>query len=98
MTKRAVSKPPLGASNDVDAADKLDGRKVSYIQRFMQIANLLWFPDTTNEEEIRARMESAMNMLEAIKPADQLEDMLAIQMIGTHHAALECLRRAMLHD
>lgn len=31
----------------------------------------------------------------SIQPADGLETMLEAQMVGTHHAALECLRQAM---
>lgn len=37
-----------------------------------------------------------MEMLRGIKPMDMIENMLATQMVATHSAALECLRRAML--
>lgn len=36
--------------------------------------------------------------LEAIAPADGVEGMLATQMVATHEAAMECLRRAMIPD
>ena len=37
-----------------------------------------------------------MELYESLKPQDGVEGMLAIQMVGTHDAALECLRRAAL--
>jgi len=38
---------------------------------------------------------SALAILYGAKPKDELEGMLVVQMIGTHNAALEMLRRAM---
>ncbi len=43
-----------------------------------------------------ARIEAAISLLQGIKPADEIESMLAIQMVATHSAAMECLRRAMI--
>ena len=37
-------------------------------------------------------------MLEGIKPQDEIEGMLAAQMVATHSAAMECLRRAMIQN
>ena len=39
---------------------------------------------------------SAISLLQGIKPADEIEGMLAAQMVATHHAAMKCLRRAMI--
>jgi hypothetical protein len=36
--------------------------------------------------------------LEAIAPTDGIEGMLATQMVATHEAAMECLRRAMISE
>jgi hypothetical protein len=33
-----------------------------------------------------------------IKPSDEIEGMLAAQMVATHNAAMECFRRAMLRE
>ncbi|MGY0571650.1 hypothetical protein ACTGJ9_011845 [Bradyrhizobium sp. RDM12] len=33
-----------------------------------------------------------------MKPQDEFEGMLAVQMIGAHNAAMECHRRAMIHE
>lgn len=43
-------------------------------------------------------MNAAYEALESIAPQSELEGMLAAQMIATHHAGMECLRRAMLED
>jgi hypothetical protein len=43
-------------------------------------------------------MKAAWEALDAIRPQDVAEGMLAVQMVATHSAALECLRRAALPD
>lgn len=37
-------------------------------------------------------------MLRGINPQDELEGMLACQMVGVHHLAMEVMKRAMLND
>ena len=37
-------------------------------------------------------------MLEGIAPEGEIEGMLAAQMVATHSAAMECLKRAMLEN
>jgi hypothetical protein len=37
-----------------------------------------------------------MDLFESINPTEGIEAMLALQMVGAHHAAMECLRRAMI--
>ncbi len=51
------------------------------------------------EAKERARLEAMLEPLKAldsINPRDAAERMLAMQMIGIHAAAMECLRRAMV--
>jgi hypothetical protein len=55
--------------------------------------NALWAPGGRPREDAVLAIVAA---LEAIAPSDGLEGMLATQMVGTHEAAMECLRRAML--
>ena len=61
-----------------------------------QIARLLWFPEGISERDKNAAVVLATDLFESLKPVDGAEAMLATQMVGTHHAALECLRRAMI--
>jgi hypothetical protein len=60
-----------------------------------EVAQTLWLPDGLGEDEAHRRLESAVVMLKRIKPQGILEGMLAAQMVATHEAAMECLRRAM---
>jgi hypothetical protein len=41
-------------------------------------------------------MEAAISGLVGISPKDELEGMMAAQLIASHHAAMECYRRACL--
>ena len=61
-----------------------------------QVHDTLWLPKDLGDEERMVRIQSAISMLQGIKPADEIEGMLAAQMVSTHNAALECLRRAMI--
>ena len=64
-------------------------------EKLNEIASLLWFPEGLDEAAKNARIIKAVDLFESIKPADGIEAMLAVQMVGAHSAAMECLRRAM---
>ena len=53
-------------------------------------------PAEMSEEERFRRVRAAIAAMRGIKPQDEIEGMLATQMVATHAAAMECLRRAML--
>ena len=61
-----------------------------------QVYDALWIPEGLAEEKKVARIEAALSLLQGIKPADEIESMLAVQMVATHHAAMDCLGRAMI--
>jgi hypothetical protein len=50
------------------------------------------------EEARKNQYLAAVKAIEGIKPSDEIEGMLATQMVATHSAAMECLRRAMIPD
>jgi hypothetical protein len=52
----------------------------------------------TEEESIEYSISIASSALEAFKPTDAIEGMLASQAVTLHLAATECLRRSMLHE
>jgi len=62
-----------------------------------QVTNALWLA-RADEDERQKRMSAAVAGLAGIAPRDELEGMLAAQMIAAHSAALECYRRAMIPD
>ena len=62
--------------------------------KIAEIRGLLWLPETLDEDGKSARIVRAIELYEGLEPQDAAEGMLAVQMVGTHFAALECLRRA----
>ncbi len=43
-----------------------------------------------------ARIQSAISMLQGIKPTDEVEGMMATQMVATHNVAMDCIFKAMI--
>ena len=70
--------------NDEDLLDR----------KLVEIQNLLFFSPEVDEKVQRTQIVRALELYESLEPADGAEGMLAMQMVGTHDAALECLRRA----
>lgn len=64
--------------------------------RVLEMVGLLWMPKDLSQTEVHARLVRTVELYESLAPADGAEGMLAMQMVGTHHAALECLRRSAL--
>jgi hypothetical protein len=57
-----------------------------------------WFPAGMSDEDRATKLFVAVTGLQAFKPADEIEAMLAVQAMAAHHASMECSRRAMLPD
>lgn len=64
--------------------------------RIREVLSVLWLPDNLSKEEKDKAILAALNMYSELKPQNGIEGMLAAQMVGTHAAAMECLRRAMI--
>jgi hypothetical protein len=60
------------------------------------IVELLWLPSTLTDAEQHARIIKTAELSESLAPNDRVEAMFALQMVGSHAAAMECLRRAMI--
>lgn len=60
----------------------------------MQMAQALYCPENASAEEMEQLVMATVALRDSIKPADNIEAMLAAQMVATHAAAMECLRRA----
>lgn len=63
-----------------------------------QVADALWLPETLGARERVERIEAAVAALRGLAPRDAMEGLLATQMVATHNAAMDCLRRAMRPD
>ncbi|PWK56874.1 hypothetical protein C8D95_103106 [Silicimonas algicola] len=64
------------------------------MRKLHEIVDLLFIPLNVGHDEQQAWFRRALEQYESLAPRDGIEGMLAAQMIGTHAAALECLRRA----
>ena len=62
-----------------------------------QAASSLWIENSSPENKLR-KGTACLEALAGISPKDELEGMLASQMIACHSAAMECFRRAMIKD
>ena len=51
-----------------------------------------------DEEERAMQARASAGALIGIEPRDELEGMIAAQLLAAHHAAMECYRRAMIPD
>jgi hypothetical protein len=62
-----------------------------------QAFQALWLTNSDPEERER-HAEATVAALRGIEPKNELEGMLAAQLIAAHNAAMECYRRAMLGE
>lgn len=61
-----------------------------------QTVNALW--RHSSPEQWQKQMGATVAGLMAINPQDELEGMLAAQLVASHSAAMECFRRAMISE
>ena len=64
--------------------------------RMLSLVNLLKFSEGDGSDTQNLMVISATQAFIDMAPKDDIERMLVTQMIGTHEAATECLRRAMI--
>jgi len=97
-TSRKKQSAPLLVPMSPAVLEEATGTDQPHVQQHLidQVYRTLWIPEGLAEDEKAARIASAISLLQGIKPADETEGMLAVRMVATHNAAMECLRRAML--
>lgn len=66
--------------------------------KLAEIMGLTWVPPSLSEFQSDAYYVKAIDLFESLKPTNGIEGMLAMQMVGTHNASLECLRQAMIYN
>lgn len=57
----------------------------------------VWCPNTEDDNQAK-RVATVAAALSAFEPKDEIEGMLAAQAVALHFGAMECLRRAMIHE
>src|SRR5262245_24116486 len=63
-----------------------------------QAINALWRWKGADPEDVRRERAAAVDAMIGIAPRDELEGMMAAQLIACHNASMECYRRAMLRE
>src|SRR5258705_154621 len=63
-----------------------------------QAVNSIWHGHNPDAERIHERQVASLSLLAGISPNDELEGMLAAQLLASHNAAMECYRRAMIAE
>ena len=64
---------------------------------FNQVVNALWLAHSDKDDRDSRFVTAALGMA-AVRPNDEIEGMLAAQMVAAHTTAMECYRRAMLQE
>jgi hypothetical protein len=67
-------------------------------QLLTQLVDTLWMPPDLPDAERTSKAQAAIAALRGIAPRDELEGLLATQMLSTHAAVMECMRRSMIPD
>jgi hypothetical protein len=62
-----------------------------------QAVNALWLKNSSPEEQDK-QLSATLAALMGIAPKDELESMMAAQLIAAHNAAMECYRRGMIGE
>jgi hypothetical protein len=62
-----------------------------------QTLSALWLKNS-DTDEIKTQRHSVVDALIGIAPRDELEGMIAAQLVACHNASMECYRRAMIGE
>ncbi len=103
MAKRKATNKPSPVLVPVESSDAIveatGTNDPELAQRLInQVYETLWMPAELSDEERLQHTRAAIAALRGIKPRDEVEGMLATQMVATHAAAMECLRRSMIQE
>jgi hypothetical protein len=97
------TKPPAAVANDTDSQKgklkEFGGSRFDDWNDILtsQTVQTLWLKHSGPETQSK-QMSAALAALIGIGPKDELEGMMAAQLIAAHNAAMECYRRAMIPD
>lgn len=96
----ATARPLTVEVRDRRGLKRLTGsRDADFARRLLdQLAETLWLPADLSPAERQARLSAAIAGLRDLAPRDVADGLLASQMLATHAAVMECLRRAMLEN
>jgi len=94
--ERRVVAPPSVKSPDLREVGGSPSRDFNNVLA-NQACAALWLKHSDDAAQGR-QFQATIAALVGIAPGDEIEGMLAAQLVGLHNAAMECLRRAMLSE
>ncbi len=101
MSEQKKALVPKGPETPVAVADPLaqatgssDPEVAARLAR--QVISVLSLPTDLGEEEKEERVGSELSLMKQIAPQNELEGLLASQMIGVHETVMECLEQSRL--
>ena len=99
MTKSKLPRKTLRAIDPTSQPGRLkpfggSGSDTWNMQLASQLWNCLWTTNA-NEEQKTSQFRGTISGMIGIAPRDEIEGMMAAQLIAAHNAAMECYRRAM---
>lgn len=102
MTKTETSKNVLKVidpANQIGDLKRVGGSNSDTWNNLLatQVLSSLWTKHTS-EEYKNLQSEAMIVGLMGVAPRDELEGMIAAQLIAAHNAAMECYRRAMINE
>ena len=90
---------PLGSVKMSEALGTADTDLMSHLlDQAIQTFKGTVSTDGFDNDKVVVACNNALSILDGIQPQDELEGMLAVQMIGVHNMAMETLKRAMLSE
>ncbi|MDN4986570.1 hypothetical protein QY049_25760 [Bradyrhizobium sp. WYCCWR 13022] len=98
------SKAPPARTHKLDSSDP----KLTYIggSKFdawngtvaNQALSSAWYGNSPDADRTHKLQSASLSFLAGLEPKDELEGMLAAQLLASHNAAMECYRRAMISE
>ncbi len=85
------------AGDELEPQDAI-GSAAEFVEAHLgkEVFHALWLGDGLTKDQTAERLVLAFALLQGIKRQGEIEGMLGAQMVATHSAAMECLRRAMV--
>jgi hypothetical protein len=103
MKSAEETKPSTVIANDPDdlkgTLKSIGGSQSDHWNNLLanQAVQALWIKNSDKEERDR-QVSATVAALAGVGPKDELEGMMAAQLIAAHNAAMECYRRAMIGE
>ena len=98
-TKTDTADPKVDQTSESSRLKHIGGSRSDVWNSILanQAVQTLWLKHSS-EDECNKQREAIVKGLIGISPTDELEGMMAAQLLASHNAAMECYRRAMLAE